>query len=134
MQRSDEFATLPLEAVGQHDTEVEALGRQLLDELIVELNDELNDELNSELRRALGDVAGLHAPLWLLEPERQRESDGVEHAVGIDGDHPIGKSMDVAEDVADVLARSIVGGLALPNRWSCLSCLSCGPRSRQDRG
>src|SRR5260221_7650579 len=96
MQRRDEVVALAVQAVGQYHTEVEALRRQLL------------NELDGQLRLALVDVARLEAAAWLVEAESQGKGDGVEHTVGIDRDDAVGQRV----HVANVLAGGVVGRLA----------------------
>lgn len=47
------------------------------------------------------------AALRLVEPEGQREGEGVENTVGVDRNHPIGDGV----QIADILARDVVGRL-----------------------
>ncbi|GEM_PF-5093180 len=95
MQRGDELPALAVEAIGEHDTEVEALRRQLL------------NQLNRELGLTLVDVIWLEAALGFVEAEGQREGHGVQHPIGIDGDDAIGEAV----DVPNILAGGVVGGL-----------------------
>ncbi len=66
------------------------------------------DQFNGHLRLALIHITGLEPAARLVEAEGQREGDGVEHAVRVDRDDAIGQRV----HVADVLAGSVVGGLA----------------------
>jgi hypothetical protein len=66
LQGSGEVVALPIHTVGQHDTAVQALRRQLL------------DEFHGQLGFALVDIAWLEAALRLVDPKGERKGDGVE--------------------------------------------------------
>jgi hypothetical protein len=97
LQGADELGALSIEAVGQHHTEVEAAGEQVL------------DDFEGQLRLGFVAIAGLEARLGLKHREEQRERGRPEQSLGVDRDHPIGERV----QIADVLVGHVVGGVAL---------------------
>ncbi len=96
-QRADELATFPGEATSQDHIKMEALCLQFL------------NHLDGQRRLGLIRILWLEARFGLVHCEEQGERDEIRHAIGIDGDHPVGS----LPDVADVLGCHILGRLPL---------------------